>query len=295
LGKLLYRVRFRDEDSPRFWAFDTAAAAHDWVGRRHPGRDHVVRTEPINPFLYQFTLRPSKERLCRPPAPITAVVIAFLVFVSLSGAVSGRADDVRMRANVPRPDRAVAQCKDGTYSETTEFWNTCRSAFGVKQWLAPNVLCRDGRIIELNERTSCGSAGFDRLLTEKETSSAPVATTVAKFVSFTTTTAAREATVAPPPAAAAPPATNSCSATVSNARPSRGTTTTVSVTSNQATTPVQIAIIYRTTTMTQSATTDSTGRANVVVPIGAATIGYTVDVTVAVGPARCSTAFTPAA
>ena len=174
MGKLLYRVRFRDEDSPRFWGFDTAASAHDWAGRRYPGRDHVVRTESINAFVYRFTLRPSKDRLCRPPAPITAVVIAFLVIVGLSGAVSGRNDDVRMRTNVPRPDRAVAQCKDGTYSENTEFWNTCRSAFGVKQWLAAKVVCGDGRIIELNEKASCGSAGVDRLLNEKETSSAPV-------------------------------------------------------------------------------------------------------------------------
>ena len=294
MGKLLYRVRFRDEKAPRFWGFEDAAAAHDWVHRRHPGRDHVVRTEPISPLVYQFMLRPSKDRVQRPPAPITAVVIALLVILGLSGAVSGRADDVRVRTNVPRPDRAVAQCKDGTYSENTEFWNTCHSASGVKQWLAANVVCGDGRIIELNERTSCGTAGFDRLLTEKEASAASVAATVAPSVSSTTTTAAATATVVPAPPATAPSATNSCSATVSNARPPRGTTITVLVTSNQPNSPVQVATIYRTTTMNQSATTDSAGRASVAVPIGTATIGYTVDVTVAVGPARCATAFTPA-
>lgn len=296
MGKLLCRVRFRDEKSPRFWGFDTGAAAHDWVRRRHPSRAYMVRTEPINPFVYQFTLRPSKDRLCRPPALIPAVVIAFAVITGLSSAVSGRADDVAMRANAPRSERAVAQCNDGTYSENTEFWNTCRSAFGVSQWLAPNVLCGDGRIIELNDRTSCGTAGFDRLVAEKETLSTTVSTTVATSVSSSTTTPAGEATVrstAVP--AVAPPATPSCTATISNARPTRGATITVLVTSNQPTSPVQLAINYRTTTMNQSATTDSTGRANIALSIGAATIGYTVDVTVAIGAALCSTAFTPAA
>jgi hypothetical protein len=166
LAKLLYRVSFRDERSVRFWGFDAAAGAHDWVHRRHPGRDYALRTEPVNAFVYPLMLRPTKERICRPPSPITAVVLALVVFGALSSAVSGRSDDVRMRTNAPRSDRAVAQCKDGTYSENTEFWNTCRGASGIRRWLAPAVLCNDGRTLELNERASCGEAGVDRLLTE---------------------------------------------------------------------------------------------------------------------------------
>jgi hypothetical protein len=69
----------------------------------------------------------------------------------------------------------------------------------------------------------------------------------------------------------------------------------VSVKSNQPSAPVQLVINYRTTTMNQSATTDSTGSATVAVSIGAATVGYAVDVAIAIGTARCSTTFTPAA
>lgn len=65
--------------------------------------------------------------------------------------------------------------------------------------------------------------------------------------------------------------------------------------SNQPNAPVQMAINYRTTTMNQSATTDATGNANLPVSIGAATIGYNVDIVVAIGTARCSTTFTPSA
>ena len=87
----------------------------------------------------------------------------------------------------------------------------------------------------------------------------------------------------------------SCTATISNPRPTRGATVTVSIMSNQPNAPVQLVIDYRTTTMNQSATTDSTGSANVAVSIGAATVGYAVDVAIAIGTARCSTTFTPAA
>jgi hypothetical protein len=93
---------------------------------------------------------------------------------------------------------------------------------------------------------------------------------------------------------ATPAVASSCSAAISNARPARGSTVTVSVTSNQPNASVQLSINYRTTTMKEVATTDATGRADLLVAIGAATIGYTVGVVIAVGEARCDTAFTPA-
>ena len=65
MGKLLYRVLFRDEKSSRLWGFDSPDAAHDWVSRRHPGRDYVVRPEVINAFVYRLMLRPTKDRLRR--------------------------------------------------------------------------------------------------------------------------------------------------------------------------------------------------------------------------------------
>jgi hypothetical protein len=292
LGKLLYRVLFRDEKSARLWGFDSAAAAHDWVGRRHPGRDYVVRPEVINTFVYRLMLRPTKVRLRRPPSLIAAFVVALVVMAGLTGAVSGRSDDLpRVSADTPIPETAFAQCKDGTFSDHAEFWNTCRGAHGVLRWLGPNVLCGDGRVLALNEKTSCGPAGVDQLLTEEGTPMSAASTTVAPAPSTSTSTTTVRTTAA---AAASPAVTPSCTATISNARPTRGATVTVSVMSNQLNAPVQLVISYRTTTMNQSATTDSTGRANVAVSIGAATVGYAVDVAVAIGTARCSTTFTPA-
>ena len=300
MGKLLYRVLFRDEKSSRLWGFDTAAAAHEWVGRRHPGREYVVRPEVVNALAYRLMLRPTGDRLRRPLSPFGAFVVALVVMAMLTGAVSGRSDDLPwVSTDTPVPQGAFAQCKDGTFSDNAEFWNTCRAAHGVLRWLGPNVLCNDGQVLALNEETSCGSAGVDRLVTDKGTSSLAVSTTVAPSTSTSTpttpTTSVRStAAVAGAPTTTAP-ATPSCTATNSNARPARGTTVTVSVKSNQPNAPVQLVITYRTTTMNQSATTDSVGSANVAVPIGAATVGYAVDVAIAIGTARCSTTFTPAA
>jgi len=296
LGKLLYRVLFRDEKSWRLWGFDTAAAAHDWVSRRHPGHDYVVRPEVINAFTYRLMLRPTRDRLRRPPSPLAAVVVALVVMAMLTGAVSGRSDDLpTVSAEMPIPQNAFAQCKDGTFSEHTEFWNTCRGGHGVLRWLGPNVLCLDGRVLALNEKTSCGPAGVDRLVTEKGTPLLAASTTVAPSPSTSTPTTSATTVRSSAAAVVAPTTTPSCTATIANARPARGTTVTVSVVSNQPNTPVQLVITYRTTTMNQSATTDSAGSANVAVPIGAATIGYAVDVAIAIGTARCSTTFTPAA
>jgi hypothetical protein len=292
---LLYRVLFRDEKSSRLWGFDTADAAHDWVGRRHPGRDYVVRPELINTLEYRLMLRPTKDRLRRPPSPLGGVVVALIVMAGLAGAVSGRSDDFPMVANAPIPQRAFAQCRDGTYSDNAEFWNTCRSAHGVMRWLGPYVSCHDGRVLTLNEKTSCGPAGVDHLVTEKGTPKLVASTTVAASPSTSTPTTSATTIRSTAAAAVAPTATSSCTATISNARPTRGTTVTVSVMSNQSNAPVQLFIKYRTTTMNQSATTDSRGSANVAVPVGDATIGYTVDLTIVIGTARCSTTFTPAA
>ena len=296
MGKLLYRVLFRDEKSWRLWGFDTAAAAHDWVSRRHPGRDYVVRPEMINTVVYRLMLRPTRDRLRRPPSPLAAVVVALVVMAMLTGAVSGRSDDLpTVSADMPIPQNAFAQCKDGTFSEHTEFWNTCRGGHGVLRWLGPNVLFLDGRVLALNEKTSCGPAGVDRLVTKKGTPLLAASTTVAPSPSTSTPATSATTVRSSVAASVAPTTTPSCTATISNARPARGTTVTVSVMSNQPKAPVQLVITYRTTTMNQSATTDSAGSANVAVPIGAATIGYAVDVAVAIGNARCSTTFTPTA
>jgi hypothetical protein len=197
-------------------------------------------------------------------------------------------------ADTPVPQRAFAQCKDGTFSDNAEFWNTCRGAHGVLRWLGPNILCRDGRILALNERTSCGPAGVDRLVTDKDTPMLAASTTLATSLGTSSPTTAATTDRPTAAAAVAPTSPPSCTATISNARPARGTTVTVSVVSNQPNAPVQLSINYRTTTMNESATTDSTGRANVVLSVGAATIGYTVDIAIAIGTARCATTFTPA-
>jgi hypothetical protein len=163
---VLYRVLFRDQKSPRFWGFDSASAAHDWAAHRFPDREHVVRTEVVNSLVHPLLLRPTSARLRRPSALVVAVA-ALVVMAGLGSAVSGRSDDVVVRVrNATAPEHAVAQCRDGTYSENTEFWNTCRSAHGVKRWMAPEVLCRDGRVLELDHDASCGAAGVDRLVTD---------------------------------------------------------------------------------------------------------------------------------
>ena len=296
MGKLLYRVLFRDEKSSRLWGFDSAAAAHGWVGRCHPGREYVVRPELINPVVYRLMLRPTRDRLRRPPSLLGGVVVALVVMAGLTVAVSGRSDDFPMgSADAPIPQHAFAQCKDGTFSDNAEFWNTCLGAHGVMRWLGPNILCRDGRILALNERTSCGPAGVDRLVTDKDAPMLAASTTLATSLSTSTPTTSTTTDRSTAAAAVAPTAPSFCTAAISNARPTRGTTVTVSVMSNQPNAPVQLSINYRTPTMNQSATTDSAGSANVAVSIGAATIGYTVDIAIAIGTARCSTTLTPAA
>jgi hypothetical protein len=223
-------------------------------------------------------------------------VVALVVMAGLTAAVSGRSDDfVVGSADAPLPQGAFAQCKDGTFSDNTEVWNTCIGAHGVMRWLGPDILCRDGRILALTEKTSCGVAGVDRLVAEKDAPILTTSTTLATSIGTSTTATTVRPTAAAAVAAVAPTVPSLCTATVSNARPTRGTTVTVAVVSNQPNTPAQLSINYRTTTMNQTATTDSAGSANVAISIGAATIGYTVDVAIDIGTARCSTTFTPAA
>ena len=85
----------------------------------------------------------------------------------------------------------------------------------------------------------------------------------------------------------------SCAATMSTARPTRNTTVTLAVTSNQVNKPVEVSVKYRTMNATLSGLTDASGTATVPVAIGTATTGYTVDVDIVVGTAHCSTNFTP--
>ena len=190
-----------------------------------------------------------------------------------------------------------AECNDGTFSGNRDFSKTCASGKGVKRWVAPNVLCRDGTVVALNKNTTCGNDGVDRPLSAAE---APRVLDRKPSVDDLDhnhhhpsrdddTHRATTSTVVAPAAVPAP----SCAATVSNARPTRNTTITVAVTSNQPNAPVHASVNYRTTTTTVSAMTDSSGAATIPISIGAATIGYTVEVAVTAGTARCKTSFTP--
>ncbi|MFN8018852.1 MAG: hypothetical protein U0P45_12105 [Acidimicrobiales bacterium] len=67
---------------------------------------------------------------------------------------------------VPKATAAdVALCRNGTYSDNTDFFATCSSNHGVERWLAPYGLCRDGSTIEMAADATCDDAGgFQRLV-----------------------------------------------------------------------------------------------------------------------------------
>jgi hypothetical protein len=83
----------------------------------------------------------------------------------------------------------IARCKDGTFSNNTDFAATCSSRGGVSKWLAPYAECKDGTVIKLSKTASCDDhGGFGALLP-------------ADYTPPTTTT-----TAPPPPAPTQPPA-----------------------------------------------------------------------------------------
>lgn len=67
---------------------------------------------------------------------------------------------------VPKPTAAdVALCRNGTYSDNTDFSATCSSNHGVDRWLAPYGQCRDGTAIAMVEDATCDdNGGFKRLV-----------------------------------------------------------------------------------------------------------------------------------
>jgi hypothetical protein len=79
---------------------------------------------------------------------------------------------------------------------------------------------------------------------------------------------------------------------MSNAAPAQDSVVSVLVGSGQPNTPLQVTVEYRTTTLRYPGTTNASGAATIAFSIGKATIGFTVRVTVSVGPATCSTSFT---
>ena len=88
---------------------------------------------------------------------------------------------------------------------------------------------------------------------------------------------------------------STCTATMSNSTPGDSGDDTVNVTSNVLDAPVLVTKYYKTTTTTDSGTTDGSGSASITFDIGHPTIDYTVQVDVDInnGEAACSTSFTP--
>ena len=75
----------------------------------------------------------------------------------------------------PNPDD-VARCKNGVFSNNTDFRATCSSAGGVDEWLATYGECVDGTVIEMSKSASCsGHDGFKELLPADFSPPAPVA------------------------------------------------------------------------------------------------------------------------
>jgi hypothetical protein len=90
-----------------------------------------------------------------------------------------------------------------------------------------------------------------------------------------------------------------CAASMTNASPTRNSTTTVVVKTGAAGAQVSATAHYKSTSTAHSATAGSGGVAQIPFRIGQATLGYRVQVTVAVSAgsasATCSTAFVPTA
>jgi hypothetical protein len=82
---------------------------------------------------------------------------------------------------------------------------------------------------------------------------------------------------------------------MSNPTPGGGGDDTVNITSNVPSAPVIITKHYKTTTSSNSGSTDASGGASITFSIGHPTAGYTVEVDVSInnGEASCSTSFTP--
>lgn len=159
-----------------------------------------------------------------------------------------------------------------------------RNGFALQSTVAPNVAHAEEFRLAVAEARDA-NLGLWRSCQSTTTAAPP-------------TTAPRTATTVPvavapttrPTVAAATP----CTATVSNASPTRNATVTVRITSDYPSSSASATAYYRTTDTTNESTTDSSGAASIAFRISTATPGYRViiDVTVA-GTSRCQTSFTP--
>jgi hypothetical protein len=80
---------------------------------------------------------------------------------------------------------------------------------------------------------------------------------------------------------------------LSNPSPAQYTDETATIASNQPNAAVTLSKAYKTTTSTDSGSTDPGGNATIVFDISGATVGLPVQVTAYVGAATCRTSFTP--
>lgn len=89
----------------------------------------------------------------------------------------------------------VASCRNGGYSNNTDFSSTCSSSGDVKEWLAPYGECQDGTVIKMSADASCDNHGGFKILMPVD------------FTPPTTTVAATIPTTVPPtaPPTAPPP------------------------------------------------------------------------------------------
>jgi endonuclease YncB( thermonuclease family) len=157
-----------------------------------------------------------------------------------------------------------------------------RNGFALQSTVPPNVAHAEEFRVAVAEARD---AGLGLWRTCQSTTTAVPPTTVR------TTTA--PATVAPTPRPTVAAATP-CTATVSNASPTRNATVTVYISSEYPSSSSSATAHYKTTDTTNSSTTDTAGAANIPFRISSATPGYRVviDVTVA-GTSHCQTSFTP--
>jgi hypothetical protein len=139
---------------------------------------------------------------------------------------------------------------------------------------------------------------------QSPSSTQPVTATTAAPAPITapapTPTAAPPRTTVPPvppvptPAPAPPPPpASTCTASMSNPTPGDGGSETLNVSSNVPNTAGAVNVHYKTTTHPFALQTDPSGNAAITFDIGHPTVGYQVQVDVAIGAASCSTSFTP--
>ena len=112
-----------------------------------------------------------------------------VIVMSKDASCSGHGEFRKLLRPDYKPTRRaadVARCKNGLFSDNTDFAATCSSNGGVDKWLATYGKCLDGTVIKINADASCsGSGGFDKLLPEDY--QPPTTTTTATEPAATTT------------------------------------------------------------------------------------------------------------